>query len=197
MKKAFVIALSLMLVGCSSASQSVDVSKYEEKISSLEKQLEDANNKIKELESGQVTNSTIDTPVSEKDSSQVSNNENSIKGLSVVATSMEAMTIDTYEGSKNVLRVDFDFANNSEETATFDGILNMKAFQDAVELNKVFNTETTGEYGDNSFKEVRPGGTISICILFETKSNNPIEVEVTELFSMDDTIIKLGTYEFK
>ncbi len=194
MKKAFVIALSLMLVGCSSTSQSVDVTKYEEKISSLEKQLEEANNKIKELESGQVVTNTSN---SEKDDTPVSNSENNIKGLTVVSTKMEAMTIDTYEGQKNVLRVDFDFTNNSEETATFDGMLNMKAFQDAVELNKVFNTETTGEYGDNSFKEVRPGGTISISILFETKSNNPIEVEVTELFSMDDIIIKLGTYEFK
>ena len=194
MKKAFVIALSLMLVGCSSTSQSVDVTKYEEKISSLEKQLEEANNKIKELESGQVVTNTSN---SEKDDTPVSNSENNIKGLTVVSTKMEAMTIDTYEGQKNVLRVDFDFTNNSEETATFDGMLNMKAFQDAVELNKVFNTETTGEYGDNSFKEVRPGGTISISILFETKSNNPMEVEVTELFSMDDIIIKLGTYEFK
>lgn len=194
MKKAFVIALSLMLVGCNSTSQSVDVTKYEEKISSLEKQLEEANNKIKELESGQVVTNTSN---SEKDDTPVSNSENNIKGLTVVSTKMEAMTIDTYEGQKNVLRVDFDFTNNSEETATFDGMLNMKAFQDAVELNKVFNTETTGEYGDNSFKEVRPGGTISISILFETKSNNPIEVEVTELFSMDDIIIKLGTYEFK
>lgn len=194
MKKIFVIALSLLLVGCSSTSQSVDVSKYEEKIADLEKQLDEANNKIKELESVQVT---TDTPTSEKESIPVANSENNIKGLTVTATNMEAMTIDTYEGQKDVLKVDFVFTNNSEEATTFDSMLNMKAFQDAVELNKVFSTETTGEFGDNSFKEIRPGGTVSISVLFETKSNTPIEVEVTELFSFDDAVIKLGTYDFK
>lgn len=194
MKKIFVIALSLLLVGCSSTSQSVDVSKYEEKIADLEKQLDEANNKIKELESVQVT---TDTPTSEKESIPVANSENNIKGLTVTATNMEAMTIDTYEGQKDVLKVDFVFTNSSEEATTFDSTLNMKAFQDAVELNKVFSTETTGEFGDNSFKEIRPGGTVSISVLFETKSNTPIEVEVTELFSFDDAVIKLGTYDFK
>ena len=196
MRKLFALfMLTMILVGCGSGA--ADTASYESRINELEKQLDDANNKIAELESdkGDVADKqeTSETPASEP----VDSSSNEINGLNVSINNLEALTINTYDGEKNVLRVDFTLTNNGSNVASFDTVLDIKAFQDAVQLDKVFDTETTGEYGDNSFKEIKTGGKVDISMLFETKSTSPIDLELSELLSFDDKVINLGTYNFK
>lgn len=87
-----------------------------------------------------------------------------------------------WEGS--VIRVYFDFTNNSQETTTFFMSTFVKALQDGVELDYGFADEAVPEDANESV-DVAPGETITATEVYAVRSDSPIEVFLYELFGED------------
>lgn len=98
---------------------------------------------------------------------------------------------------KDALLVNFDFTNNSEDSATFMMSILTKAFQDGVELETTFLSSDNELYDDNSSKEIKTGVTLDVSSVFLLdNTDSPVEVEVSEAFSFGDA--KLAkTFEIK
>lgn len=89
-----------------------------------------------------------------------------------------------YEG-KPALIVNFDFTNNSEEAQSFIVAVNTIAFQDGVQLDSAFMMSDDYDI-DAQMKKIQPGVTLPVQLAYSLTSENPVTVEVTELFSFDD-----------
>lgn len=93
-----------------------------------------------------------------------------------------------YEG-KDALVLQYDFTNNSTESASAMWALYAKAFQDGIEMETAFILDDS-YLGGNADKEIKPGVTIS-CETAFVLSNllSPVEIEVTELISFSDDMV--------
>lgn len=93
------------------------------------------------------------------------------------------------------LIVELAFENTTDRTTCFDLSYTVKAFQDGVELDPVFyqpNLDlSTGS------KDIKPGGSLTVYEAFELSSMDPVEVEVYEWLSWDDTPILNSTVEIE
>lgn len=90
-----------------------------------------------------------------------------------------------YEGNP-VIGVKYEFTNNGEENMMFSAATNAQAFQDGVQLELAIMDETSEEY-DNSLKEIKTGITLTCECYYVLTSESDVEIEVTELISLDDT----------
>lgn len=94
-----------------------------------------------------------------------------------------------YKGNP-AIRVYFDFTNNSEDTASFYVATSVTAFQNGIELDKGYSTNNGVEEDDNNLKEIKPGATLKCALIYILDDDSsPVEVEVTELISWDDTML--------
>ena len=95
-----------------------------------------------------------------------------------------------YEGN-DVVIINYNWTNNSEDTTSWMGSMMTQVFQDGVELEHAIMME--GINTDLSLKEVRPGTTLEgIEEAFVTTSENPLEIEVValeELFTGEPVLI--------
>lgn len=98
--------------------------------------------------------------------------------------SAEKVTSEYEEG--DLLMVTYTFTNNSEEAVAADISLMLKAFQDGIEVDKVFDSSLTG---DNASKSIKPGASLECKQLFKLTSTSDLEVEATDLFSFDDSVV--------
>lgn len=105
-----------------------------------------------------------------------------------------AVTIDSarmakdFEG-KDVLIVKYIFENvKNEESASFMWALADSAFQNGVGLNKSYVVDESANYNsDNQSKEIKKGASIEVEVAYELNdTTSDVEVEVTELISLDD-----------
>ena len=98
---------------------------------------------------------------------------------------MDAETgLTDYEGNP-VIGVKYEYTNNGEENMMFEIAVNAQAFQDGVQLETAILDETSAEY-DNSMKEIKTGTTVTCEVYYKLTSESDVEVEVTELISLDD-----------
>ena len=81
-----------------------------------------------------------------------------------------------YDG-ETLVRVYFDFTNNSAEACSFFWACTVTAYQDGVELPTSWAAETVPEE-DNFYTDVEPGASIRVAVVYEVRSANPIEVEI-------------------
>lgn len=86
----------------------------------------------------------------------------------------------------DVIRVYFEFTNNSQETTTFFASTFAKALQDGVELDYGF-ADTEVPEDANEAVDVAPGETITATETYAVRSDSPIEVFLYSLFG-EDTI---------
>lgn len=108
-----------------------------------------------------------------------------------------AVTIDgcrateDYEG-KPAAVVTYTFTNNSDEAASPATAILPKVFQNGAELEMaiVTDSEESGKY----MNEVKPGSSISFELSYELEDTSDVTVEVTELFSFDNTVIAEQTF---
>lgn len=97
-----------------------------------------------------------------------------------------------YEG-KDVIIVSYDFTNNSDEAEAAIWAVNIKAFQDGVELETAFVLDNDDI--DNSTKEIKSGVTLSCCSAFVLdNTSSSVEFEASELISFSDDVIAV-TYD--
>ncbi len=102
-----------------------------------------------------------------------------------------------YQGEK-VAIIKYKFTNNADEATAFYTAFDAEAFQDGVGLNKAYVLKDSAKYSaDNQTKAIKKGASINVEVAYELNdSKTPVDVEVKELFSFDDKVIK-KTFEIK
>lgn len=96
-----------------------------------------------------------------------------------------------YEG-KPVVIVKYIYSNisNSDPTAFFIAF-DDNVFQSGVGLNSAYVLDDSANYSaDNQTKEIKAGATLEVEVAYELNdTTTDIEVEVSELFSFNNTVI--------
>ena len=95
-----------------------------------------------------------------------------------------------YQGNPAII-VDFTFTNNSEEATSLAVACSLKAFQNGVQLESAI---TTDDLGNGYMAELKPGVTTNAKLAYELSDQSDVSVEVTELISLDDTILAEQTF---
>lgn len=96
-----------------------------------------------------------------------------------------------YEG-KPVVIVKYIFGNVSDDdSAAFSFALDANAYQNGVGLNEAYFLSDNADYSmDNMSKEIKKGASIEVEVAYVLNdTTTDIEVEVSELFSFDDSTI--------
>ena len=97
-----------------------------------------------------------------------------------------------YSG-KDVVSVKYLFKNVADDDAvSFMFAFDDNVYQNGVGLNSAFVLDDSANYSsDNQTKEIKKGASIEVEVAYELNdTTSDIEVEVEELFSFDDTVIK-------
>ena len=97
-----------------------------------------------------------------------------------------------YSG-KDVVIVKYLFKNVADDDAvSFMFAFDDNVYQNGVGLNGAFVLDDSANYSsDNQTKEIKKGASIEVEVAYELNdTTSDIEVEVEELFSFDDTVIK-------
>ncbi|MBE6728531.1 MAG: DUF5067 domain-containing protein [Ruminococcaceae bacterium] len=97
-----------------------------------------------------------------------------------------------YEG-KNIVIVNYNFKNNSDDSTSFTIAIDDKVYQDGVGLNKCYTAAESAKYSsDNQSKNIKKGASVEVEVAYYLNDNEtPIEVECSELISLsDDKITK-------
>lgn len=101
-----------------------------------------------------------------------------------------------YDGKK-ALVVDFTFKNNSDEATSFMFAVSAKAFQNGVELDTAVVGDDKKYDSGKSMKEIKPGASTKAQAAYLLSDSSDVSVEVTQLFSLDDTPIATKTFTLK
>ena len=97
-----------------------------------------------------------------------------------------------YEGNKVVI-VKYTYKNvNSDDATAFDIAFMDRAYQNGVELNKAYVLDDSADYNyDNQSKAIKKGASLEVEVAYELNdTTTDVDVEVEELISFDDTVIK-------
>ena len=94
--------------------------------------------------------------------------------------------VEGWAGDGPVLRVFFDFTNNSQEATSFWRESSIEAMQDGIQLSYGSANDTT-ETDENESVEIQPGETISVSSCFTLHdTGSPVAVRLYNSFSGDD-----------
>ena len=94
-----------------------------------------------------------------------------------------------YEGKPAVV-INFTWANNSEETTSFAFALNSQVFQNDIECETAIVADTSVYNAENYLKDIKPGASLAVQLAYVLQDgDNPISVELKELFSLDDETV--------
>lgn len=82
--------------------------------------------------------------------------------------------------------ITYTFTNNSDETTSMATSVRGSVFQNGVECETAISSDidTSGYSAD-----LRPGASTEVNLVYSIADMSEIEVEVTELFSFDDTVL--------
>lgn len=99
--------------------------------------------------------------------------------------------------NKSMIVVDYDFTNNSDSDTAALYAINMKAFQNGIQLETAIVMDNKVYDAGVAQKEIKPGVTLEKCqSAFVLSDNSPVTVEMTEIFSFDDKkLVKTFTVE--
>ena len=107
------------------------------------------------------------------------------------AVTIDGSTVTSdYEGNPAMI-VDFTFTNNSDEATSFAVACSQKAFQNGVQLETAIVMD---DLGNGYMAEIKPGATTQARLAFSLTDESDVTVEVSELFSLDDTILAESTF---
>lgn len=87
--------------------------------------------------------------------------------------------VEGYEGEK-LIRVYYDFKNNSAEEESFNMNVTHSAFQDGIELPISYAKEKVAEE-DNYSVEVEPGKSVKLAYCYELRTDSPVEIDLRDL----------------
>lgn len=132
------------------------------------------------------TESTETTTEAPKDSGTLGSYEVKIKDA----------TFTTDHNNKKVIIINYDFTNNSEDTASPLYSVSGKAFQNGIELESAILIGNDAYDISTGQKEIKPGITLENCQkAFVLEDDSPVEFEMTELISFNDEEKLVKTFE--
>lgn len=116
-------------------------------------------------------------------------NQNNLGDYKIVVKSCRLAK--DYE-KKPIIIVKYEFTNNSDEYSAFWTTFEDKAFQNGIGLNECYVVADSANYSsDNKSKEIKPGATLEVEVAYVLNdSTTPVDIEVSELFSFDDKVVK-------
>ena len=88
-----------------------------------------------------------------------------------------------YDGQE-MLKVIFEFTNNSAEETSFWAMSYLFAYQDGVQLRVGIPEEMTAE-DEAYYSMVSPGETVSVAVNFILRSQSPVEIELVDFMDAD------------
>lgn len=93
---------------------------------------------------------------------------------------------------KPVVIVKYVFTNNSDDSAAFYTTFDDNVYQDGVGLNGAYVLDDSANYDEgNQTKEIKSGASLDVEVAYLLNdTETDIEVEVEELFSFSDKVIK-------
>lgn len=198
MKKLIVLlsVSSLLLIACE-GDETLDTDLGVEDVGVEEVGAEDTD--VEEVGAEEDTSEEVDEPVEE-----VAENSNEIILGEPIILGDYTMTIQSYKlgkdyEGKDALIINYDWVNNSDDSASPFMTFILKGFQNGVETEDIFMVDGV-DLGIGQ-KEVRPGGIIEGAqdVVGIDDMNGPLELELDELFSFEDnariSIIDLSTLE--
>ena len=96
-----------------------------------------------------------------------------------------------YEGNPIAI-ITYAFTNNDKDPANFSFTFDHKVYQDGIGLNEcLFASENANYNSDNQLKDIKQGATLEVEVAYELNDTTAdLEVEVSELISFDEKIVK-------
>ena len=113
-------------------------------------------------------------------------------GIGKYSVQIDSCRIAKDYSGKPVAIVKYIFTNVSDEKpAAFYVAFDDSVFQNGVGLNESYMLDDSANYSsDNQTKEIKAGASLEVEVAYELNDETTdIEVEVSELFSFDDTVI--------
>lgn len=134
-----------------------------------------------------------DEETSAEESEEESNAEETVDSEFNVELLSTSISQD-YEG-KPVLVVEYNFTNNSDESASFMFSCQDKAFQNGIECdNTVFGCDEIDS--QQQLNEIQPGTTYALKIGYHLQdTTSPVDIEVTSLDFIDEETLLKQTIE--
>lgn len=93
-----------------------------------------------------------------------------------------AEIVDGWDSGEEVIRVYFEFTNESDEAASMWWATYYRAFQDGIELEEDW-AEVDVDEDENMSLDIEPGETIYCSNCWELRSDSPVEIEVYDSWS--------------
>lgn len=131
--------------------------------------------------------SSNETTVSSVDAEKKETDENTIGDFKCVVKG--AKITKDWEGKDAVL-ITYEFTNNSDSPISFDGALDDKLYQDGIELESaILSNDEEAKLIDTV--DLKPGITKEVKKAYSLRNKkSEIEVEIQEIFSFSDDMIK-------
>ena len=185
------ISMIAAMGGCSGTESS---SSKAEKSSSAETSVVDESNReeasAEESEEESNAEETVDSEFNSEEESNAEETVDSEFNVELLSTSISQ----DYEG-KPVLVVEYNFTNNSDESASFMFSCQDKAFQNGIEFdNTVFGCDEIDS--QQQLNEIQPGTTYALKIGYHLQdTTSPVDIEVTSLDFIDEETLLKQTIE--
>lgn len=93
-----------------------------------------------------------------------------------------AEVVPGWDSGEEVIRIYFEFTNESDEAASMWWATYYRAFQDGIELAEDWAEQDVTE-DENTTLEIEPGETIYCAVCWELRSDSPVEIEVYDPWS--------------
>ena len=104
-----------------------------------------------------------------------------------------ARLTEDYEGNQAIV-ITYTWTNNSDENTSFGVACNETVFQNGVELEVTVAADDSIDSG-KYLAEVQPGATTTVDMVYALEDESEVEVEVTELVSLVDTVLASATFD--
>lgn len=105
-------------------------------------------------------------------------------------TIKDCQVVTDFEGN-SAIAITYDFTNNSDDATSFMVAMDYSVFQDGVELEytSVYtDADSLDAMDDATWTDIQPGTTLEVTTTHKLNdTTNPVEVEVMELWSTDDS----------
>ena len=91
-----------------------------------------------------------------------------------------------YMGDPIVI-ITYEFTNNDDDPTSFIVALSDDVYQNGIGLNEAYLVDDSEYSSENQLKDIKKGATLSVDVAYKLNdTTTPIEVEVSELFSLSD-----------